>query len=111
MTYTTSQLLIFIGIIAVTTFFTRVIPFLLFPEKREIPKFMKYLAEVLPYTIIGLLVVYCLKDVSITQMPYGLPELISIAYIILIHLWKKSTLLSIGSGTLLYMLLIQFAFK
>lgn len=110
MNYTTIQRIIFFLIVIWGTISTRAIPFLLFPEKKEIPKYIKYLADVLPFTIIGMLVVYCLKDVSFTQAPNGIPELISIAIIIVLHLWKNNTLLSIGAGTLLYMLLVQTVF-
>lgn len=108
MNYTTTQLFIFFGIVVLGTVITRVLPFLLFPEKKEIPKYVNYLADILPYTIIGMLVVYCLKDVSILKAPYGLPEAISIVAIIILHIWKKNTLLSIGGGALLYMLLVQY---
>lgn len=110
MNYTTPQLFIFFGLIALGTILTRVLPFLLFPEKKEIPKYIKYLADVLPFTIIGMLVVYCLKDISFTSTPHALPEVISIIVIVLLHLWKKNTLLSIGCGAVLYMLLVQYVF-
>lgn len=110
MNYSNLQMLLFIGIVALTTLLTRVLPFLIFPENRPIPKFMKYLADVLPYTIIGMLVVFCLRDVSIIQPPHAIPEVISIAVIIVLHIWKKNTLLSIGGGALFYMLLVQYLF-
>ena len=110
MPFTTAQSLIFFGIISLTTILIRVLPFILFPENRKTPAYILYLGKVLPYTIIGMLVIYCLKDVSFTQADYGLPEAISIAAIVLLHLWKKNTFLSIGAGTLLYMLLIQLVF-
>lgn len=111
MNYTTIQLLIFFGVIAGGTIVTRALPFFLFPEKRAIPKYIKYLSDVLPYTIIGLLVIYCLKDVTIQTSPYAIPEAISIGVIILLHLWKKNTLLSIGGGSILYMILVQYIFS
>ncbi len=110
MNYTTPQLIIFFMVVILGTVLTRTIPFLLFPENKEIPKFMKYLADILPYTIIGMLVVYCLKNISFAVKPYALPEVISIVVIILLHIWKKNTLLSIGVGALLYMLLVQYVF-
>lgn len=110
MNYTTPQLIIFFTVVILGTVFTRIIPFILFPENKEIPKFMKYLADILPYTIIGMLVVYCLKNISFVVKPYALPEVISIVVIILLHIWKKNTLLSIGVGALLYMLLVQYVF-
>ncbi len=110
MNYTTGQLLLFFGLVILGTLITRFLPFIVFPEKRAIPKFIKYLADVLPFTMIGLLVVYCLRRVSFTTGNHALPELISITVIVLLHLWKKNTLLSIGGGTLLYMLLVQYVF-
>lgn len=110
MNYSTIQLLIFFGVVILGTVFTRALPFILFPENKEIPKYVKYLADILPFTIIGMLVVYCLKNISIVQVPYALPEAISIVVIIVLHIWKKNTLLSIGGGALLYMLLVQNVF-
>lgn len=110
MNYTTLQLFLFFALIALGTVLTRALPFLLFPEHKEIPKYIKYLADILPYTIIGMLVVYCLKNISLTKTPYAAPEIISIAVITILHLWKKNTLLSIGGGALLYMLLVQYVF-
>ncbi|WFR55194.1 AzlD domain-containing protein [Anaerocolumna sp. AGMB13025] len=108
MSFTFSQSILFFGIISLTTMAIRALPFLLFPENKKTPKFILYLGSVLPYTIIGMLVIYCLKDVSFVKTPYGLPEVISIAVIVLLHLWKNNTLLSIGAGTVIYMFLVQF---
>lgn len=110
MPFTIGQSIIFFGTISLTTIFIRVLPFLLFPENKETPKYINYLGKVLPFTIIGMLVIYCLKDVSLTTTPFGLPEVISIITIIFLHLWKSNTFLSIGVGTLVYMLLVQFIF-
>ena len=110
MNYTTLQLFLFFGTVTLGTILTRVLPFLLFPENRAIPKYIKYLADILPFTIIGMLVVYCLKDISFVRAPFAIPEAISIAVIAVLHIWKKNTLLSIGTGALLYMILIQYVF-
>lgn len=110
MNYTTGQLLLFYGLVILGTVITRALPFILFPEKKTIPKYIRYLADALPFTIIGMLVVYSLKDVSLVNNPHGIPEIISIAVIIALHLWKKNTLLSIGGGSLLYMVLVQNVF-
>lgn len=110
MNYTTQQLFIFFGLVILGTILTRALPFFLFPEKRKIPKSIQYLADVLPFTIIGMLVVYCLKDISFTHSTHAIPEAISIAAIVALHLWKNNTLLSIGGGSLLYMVLVQFVF-
>ena len=91
------------------TMVTRFLPFLFFPEGKEPPEFIQYLGKVLPYAVIGLLVIYCLKDVP-GSGTYGIPEFLAIAFIVLLHRWKKSILLSIGGGTVFYMLLVQFVF-
>ena len=106
-----SQALIMIFIMAVITFFIRALPFLLFPGNKKTPAFILYLGKVLPFSIIGMLLVYCLKNVSLTAMPFGVPEFISIIAIVLVHVWKRNTLLSIGGGTLLYMFLVQVIFN
>jgi branched-subunit amino acid transport protein AzlD len=104
------QNLIFFLIMSLTTILTRALPFLLFPDQARTPAFVRYLGHVLPYPVIGMLVVYCFKDLNLRSAPYGLPELIAIIAIILVHLWRKNALISIGSGTVIYMLLIQLAF-
>ena len=91
------------------TMVTRFLSFLIFPEGKEPPEFIQYLGKVLPYAVIGLLVIYCLKDVP-GSGTYGIPEFLAIAFIVLLHRWKKSILLSIGGGTVFYMLLVQFVF-
>ena len=91
------------------TMVTRFLPFLIFPEGKEPPEFIQYLGQVLPYAVIGLLVIYCLKDVP-GSGTYGIPEFLAIAFIVLLYRWKKSILLSIGGGTVFYMLLVQFVF-
>ena len=105
MTMTTTQAIITIAAAVLGTMATRFLPFIIFPEGKNPPEYVKYLGTVLPYAAIGLLVIYCLKDVPGSRN-YGIPEAIAIVFIILIHKWKKSTLLSIGSGTVLYMIFI-----
>lgn len=102
--------LLIIALVSVTTFATRVIPFLLFPKGREIPKTVQYLGKVLTPAVIGMLVVYCLKNMSVLKYPYGIPEVVSVAVVALLHIWKRNNLLSIGVGTVLYMVLIQCVF-
>ena len=94
-------------VVALTTFSTRVIPFLIFPKGREIPKTIQYLGKALTPAVIGMLVVYCLKDTTVLSKPYGIPEVISVAVVAGLHIWKRNNLLSIGVGTVLYMFLIQ----
>ena len=93
-----------------TIFITRLCPFLFFPPGKPIPPVIQYLGKVLPPAVIGMLVIYCLKAVSITSYPYGLPEFIAVAVVILLHVWIRNNLLSIGVGTVLYMVLIQAVF-
>lgn len=95
---------------ALVVFTTRVIPFLIFRNNKEIPSIVKYLGKVLPAAVIGMLVIYCLKAVSVVSFPFGLPELIAIAVVVLLHVWKRNNLLSIGTGTILYMVLVQVVF-
>lgn len=105
---TTSFLIIVV--VAITTFSTRVIPFLIFPKGKEIPKTVQYLGKVLTPAVIGMLVVYCLKNTAVLTSPYGIPELISVLVVAGLHVWKRNNLLSIGVGTVLYMFLIQVVF-
>ncbi|CUH93862.1 branched-chain amino acid transporter permease [Herbinix luporum] len=110
MNYTSTQLFIFFSLVSLATILTRFLPFILFPENRKIPKYIKYLSDFLPYTIIGMLLVYCLKDISFSRAPYAIPETISLALLCALHIWKKNTFLSIGCGSLLYVILINFIF-
>ena len=96
--------------VAAGTQITRWLPFWLFPEKKDPPAVVLYLGRVLPAAVMGLLVVYCLKNVSWTAAPHGLPELLSIAAVAVLHPWKGNVLLSIAGGTALYMLLVQAVF-
>ena len=96
-----------IAVVALVTGLLRVLPFVLFSGKRKTPPMVAYLGSVLPYAVMGMLVVYCLKDLS---APFGLPELLGCGAVVGLHVWKRSTLLSIGGGTAVYMLLINFVF-
>ena len=104
------QAFLIILAISVGTQITRWLPFWLFPESKQPPKLVAYLGQMLPAAMMGLLVVYCLKGVTLTAAPYGIPEAIACAVVIALHVWKRSTLLSIGAGTVCYMLLVQFLF-
>ena len=101
------QTIIMILAVAVGTAFTRFLPFWIFPENRKVPSVVLYLGKVLPPAMIGLLVVYCLKNVDILSAPYAMPEAIAIAVIVFLHLWKRNVLLSIGGGTAVYMVLLS----
>ena len=96
--------------IAAVTAALRFAPFFIFSSERPVPKFVTYLGRVLPYSIMAMLVVYCLKGISFTKAPFGLPELISVAVVAGLHIWKRNTLFSIICGTICYMALIQFVF-
>ena len=98
-----------VAVISAVTILLRFLPFMIF-GKRETPTFVLYLGKVLPFAVMGMLCVYCLKGVSFPAFPYGLPELISVALVVLLHLWKRNTLLSIIGGTACYMLLVQLVF-
>ena len=102
----------FIMIIVCTlvTMLTRFLPFLIFNEHRKTPAIILYLGKVLPCAIMGMLVVYCLKDVAFLSAPFGIPELLGIAVVALLHIWKRNSLLSIGVGTVFYMVLVQLVF-
>lgn len=107
---TLTQQIITIGMVILGTVLTRFLPFLVFPAGKPTPKYIRYLGTVLPSAVFGLLVVYCLKDVSLFAGSHGIPEMISIAVVAGLHLWKRQMLLSIAGGTLCYMLLVQLVF-
>lgn len=104
------QSCLIILVAAGATFATRALPFLVFPEDRKIPRMVEYLGSVLTPAIIGILVIYCLKDTQILTGSHGIPELLSVVTVVALHRWKRNNLLSIGGGTLLYMFLIQTIF-
>lgn len=95
---------------ALVTIGLRVLPFLIFGENRATPPLIRYLGQVLPFAIMGMLVVYCLKGISFTAAPFGIPEIAGCIIVAGLHIWKRNTLLSIGLGTVCYMLLVQFVF-
>ena len=97
-------------VIALVTAATRFLPFLIFGGRKQPPAIISYLGKVLPCAIIGMLVVYCMKDVNVSTFPHGLPELIGCMIVALLHIWKRNSLLSIGVGTVCYMLLVQLVF-
>ena len=92
------------------TMLTRFLPFLIFRSGRNTPAIITHLGKVLPYAVMGMLVVYCLKDVSWQSRPYGIPEILGCAVVALLHIWKRNSLLSIGGGTVFYMVLVQLVF-
>ena len=98
-------------VVALTTMATRFLPFLIFGGKRPTPKIITYLGQVLPFSLMGMLVVYCLKDISFMYAPFGIAQILGCTMVALLHLWKRNTLLSIGAGTVFYMVLVQFVFS
>ena len=110
MTLTMGQAIASIAVMAVVTFLTRYIPFLLFDRKGNPPKIVLYLGRVLPPAIIMMLIIYCLRNVSFTSGSHGIPELLCVAVAAVLHWWKGNNLLSIFTATVLYMFLVQALF-
>ena len=110
MTLTNVQALGIVLAVTLGTVITRFLPFVLFPDSRPVPKIVEYLGRTLPAAMMGLLVVYCLRNVDIAAALHGLPELIALAVVTGLHLWKGNVLLSIGVGTAVYMVLVQAVF-
>lgn len=106
---TLAQEIITIALVALATMTTRFLPFLVFSSKNT-PRYVQYLGRMLPAAVFGLLVVYCLKGVNILAWSHGMPEFISVALVVALHLWRRQMLLSIAGGTVCYMLLVQFLF-
>ena len=102
--------ILLIAVAAVVTAATRFIPFLIFRKKDSTPAIVTYLGQVLPCAIMGMLVVYCMKDVPFLSAPYGAPEIIGCVIVAALHIWKRNSLLSIGVGTVCYMLMVQLIF-
>ena len=104
----TAHSAVLVGVMAAVTVLLRALPFLVF--RKKVPAFILYLGRVLPPAIIGMLVIYCLKDMTVTSPPFGAPEMIAGALVVLLQAWKRNALLSILGGTAAYMLLIQLVF-
>jgi branched-subunit amino acid transport protein AzlD len=111
MTLTSVQTLVIILMVMLGTVITRFLPFIIFSGNKGTHPYITYLGNVLPYSAIGLLVVYCLKGVNLTKSPFGFPEAIAIICIAVLHYWKDNALLSIGTGTVVYMVMVQMVFK
>lgn len=99
---------ILVAVMAIVTMLLRFLPFIVF--RKDTPEYISYLGRVLPAALISMLVIYCLKDVSVLQAPHGLPELISGLLVVGLQAWKRNSLLSILTGTVVYMLLVQLVF-
>ena len=107
---TDKQALLIILVVAVCTLITRLIPFILFGGKRQVPKAITYLGNILPPAIMATFVVYCLKGADLFSASHGIPEFLSVAATAVLHVWKRNVLLSIAAGTLCYMFLVQIVF-
>lgn len=101
---------ILIAVMSAVTILLRALPFLVFRKGRPTPPYIAYLGRVLPAAIIGMLVIYCLKDTKVTVAPFALPELLSAAAVVGLQIWKRNSLISILGGTVIYMLLVQLVF-
>lgn len=110
MDMTLMQQLVTIAMCVLGTMATRYIPFLLFPPGKQTPPYVQYLGKVLPSAVFALLVVYCLKDVSLTTGSHGIPEALALAVTVVLHVWRRQMFLSMAAGTILYMVLVQTVF-
>ena len=102
--------MIVIAVMGLAVLATRIVPVLIFGRGEKVPEFILYLGRVVPYTAMGLLIVYCLRDMPVLEAPHGLPEIISLAVVTVTYLWKRNTILSVVIGTALYMFLVQSIF-
>ena len=102
--------MIVIAVMGLAVLSTRIVPVLIFGRGERVPEFILYLGRVVPYTAMGLLIVYCLRDVPVMDAPHGLPEIISLAVVTVTYIWKRNTILSVVIGTALYMFLVQSVF-
>lgn len=102
------QIWTIVAMVALGTMFTRFISFIIFPEGKKPPKVVEYLSGVLTPAMMGLLVVFCLRKTPVLTGNHGIPEVIAIAAIIILHKLRDNYLLSILGGTVIYMLLIRF---
>ena len=107
---TLAQQIITIAVVAAATQLTRFLPFIVIPASKPVPAYLRYLGRVLPPAVFGMLIVYCLKDVNPLAGSHGLPELIAIGVVVVLHLAFRRTLVSIAAGTVVYMLLVQLVF-
>ena len=96
-----------VAVVAIVTIALRFLPFLIFGEKRKIPEAILYLGKVLPYAIMGMLVIYCLRGITTGGVGAGIAQMIACAVVVVLHLWKRNTLISIIGGTAVYMVLVQ----
>lgn len=110
MTMNITQQIIIVAMVVFGTMLTRFVPFIVFPSGKNTPKYIQYLGKVLPSSVFGLLVIYSLKDVKLLSGSHGVPELLGVITVIILHFWKKNMFLSIAGGTIIYMVLVQMVF-
>lgn len=110
MPISTGETLIIVVIMTVVTFATRAVPFFIFRKGQKTPQLLEYLGVMLPPAAIALLVVFCYKNVTFLEFPYGIPEVISGLVVLILHAWKRNMILSIAAGTILYMIFVQVVF-
>lgn len=102
-----TRVLVIISVVSICTFITRVFPFVVFRNKQGVSQGVRYLGNILPMAVMGILVVYCLKGVSFSSVAGYLPSVIAVPVVVVVHVWKRNNLISIGTGTLVYMMLLQ----
>ncbi len=102
--------MIILLVMGFVTLMTRILPVLIFGRGEKVPDYILYLGKVVPFTAMGLLIVYCLKDVPVLESPHAMPELIALAVVSGTYLWKRNSILSVVIGTAVYMLLVQAVF-
>lgn len=107
----TTRALVIIFVVAICTLVTRLLPFIVFNGRTEVSKTVKYLGDILPKTVMAVLIIYCLKDIHILEINSFAPSLLAMITVAIIHIWKRNNLISIGAGTLFYMVLVQVVFK
>ncbi|MBQ7487234.1 MAG: AzlD domain-containing protein [Clostridia bacterium] len=102
--------MLIILVMGIVTLATRILPVLVFGRNEKVPEYILYLGKAVPYTAMGMLIVYCLKDTPVLEAPHGLPELLAMAVVIGTYLWKRHTIFSVVTGTVMYMILVQLVF-
>ena len=108
---TSTEMVITVAIVVAGTLLTRFGAFLVFPQGKKAPDFVLFLGKALPTAVMGMLVVYTFKDTIVLSYPYGVPELIALLVTVGMHVWKRNMFMSIGAGTVMYMILIQAVFN
>ena len=99
---------VLVAVMAACTILLRALPFIVF--RNNTPGYIMYLGEVLPPALIGMLVIYCLREVSFIAAPFGIPEMIAAFVVAALQVWKRNSVVSILSGTIVYMILVQTMF-